>query len=290
MTSFERLQELNEKQLFFVVGASKSGTTWLQLLPDGHPAICSRGEGHFMDNLVPNLSKAIIGFNQLSAERNERAGALGWQAHCPILDGNDLSLLAQTAILTVFDRWLDDDAVTCIGDKTPEHANAMHELAGLFPKARFIHIIRDGRDVCLSGWLFAQKRDPEAMQKMTMSQFVPAYAEAWRNRVSAAREFGKTYPDQYLEIRYEALHSAPEHEIERILSFLDVDTASELIALCQKAGAFETSAGGRERGKEDQESFFRKGVVGDHKNHFDEETLALFDNVAGELRTALGYD
>ncbi|HAA93330.1 MAG: hypothetical protein CMM48_00440 [Rhodospirillaceae bacterium] len=290
MTSYDRLQALSEKQLFFIVGASKSGTTWLQLLLDGHPAICSRGEGHFIDNLMPFLSQALLTYNQKSLERNDAAKAIGWEANCPIFDGDDFAFLVRTAVLRAFDRWIDDDSVTCIGDKTPEHAIGMDELSDLFPTSRFIHILRDGRDVCLSGWLFAQNRDADAVKNMTMVEYVSAYADAWCNRVTSARAFGAAHPDRFHEIRYETLHGDLDVEVARVLDFLGVDNGAEMVAACRQAGAFETSSGGRERGEEDKTSFFRKGVIGDHRNHFDEETYAAVEKAAGPLLRELGYD
>ena len=47
------------KKLFFIMGTIKSGTTWLQLVLDGHPEIACRGEGHFTNFLAPALSRAV---------------------------------------------------------------------------------------------------------------------------------------------------------------------------------------------------------------------------------------
>ncbi len=286
-----RLARLMEKRLFFVVGASKSGTTWVQALLDGHPDILSRGEGHFTNALVPALAQALRAYNEQSATRNERAARLGNPSFCPVFDGSDLGHLVATAILLAFDRWLGDDDAICIGDKTPEHALAMEQLAELFPAARFIHIIRDGRDVCVSGWLFNRKWNPEAIesQGLTFSRFVAAYAEAWRGRVEAARAFGRAHPERYHELRYEVLHAEPEAEIARMLRFLEVDSSPEMVAKCREAGAFETWAHGRRRGEENPESFFRKGIVGDWRNHFDEAAEAAFAAAGGDLLKELGY-
>ena len=47
--------ELRSKQIFFIGGTAKSGTTWVQLLLDAHPEVSCNGEGHFLDNLKPAL-------------------------------------------------------------------------------------------------------------------------------------------------------------------------------------------------------------------------------------------
>ena len=291
MNKYQRLQKLFDKKIFFIVGASKSGTTWLQRLLDGHPAIRSAGEGHFMNHLAPNLTKTLLAYNKQSETRKERASLLGLNGDFPVFDADGLTLLLRTAILTIFDQWVDDiDAIEAIGEKTPEHANALNELAKLFPASRFIHVLRDGRDVCLSGWHFSQKWSPEALKDTTLAQFVAHYAGAWRSRVTQAREFGDAHPGRLLEIRYEALHANPETEIKRLLEFIQVASAPDIIASCLKAGSFEALSGGRSRGDEDQNSFFRKGIVGDHKEYFDNDAFAAFEKAAGPLLRELDYD
>ena len=273
------IQRLREKQLFFVVGGSKSGTTWVQALLDGHPEIVSRGEGHFTNVLVPELAKAFQSYNAQSTTRNERAAEFGNPSYCPTLDDADLGVLVWTALALIFDRWLDDGDVKCIGEKTPEHALAMDQLAGLFPAAKFIHIIRDGRDVVVSGWRYNLKWNPAAIEQhnLTFDQCAAAYGEAWRNRVETAQAFGRTNPDRYLEVRYETLHDEAAAEIGRMLTFLGVEAGPEAIAACRTAGSFETLSGGRTRGDENEASFFRKGIVGDWRNHFDAAAEAAFD-------------
>ena len=51
-----------------------------------------------------------------------------------------------------------------------------------------------------------------------------------------------------------------------------------------------TLSGGREPGEEDRESFFRKGEAGDWENWFTIDQMHEFDERAGELLEALGYD
>jgi hypothetical protein len=54
----DAVAHVRQKQLFFVGGAPKSGTTWLQLMLNGHPEISCTGEGHFPDRLLPALSRS----------------------------------------------------------------------------------------------------------------------------------------------------------------------------------------------------------------------------------------
>jgi hypothetical protein len=53
------IADLANRQLFFVGGAPRSGTTRVQHIPDAHPDISYRGEGHFLQFLATPLGNAI---------------------------------------------------------------------------------------------------------------------------------------------------------------------------------------------------------------------------------------
>jgi len=112
------------------------------------------------------------------------------------------------------------------------------------PEARVVHLIRDGRDVCLSR-LDARFR-PRHISKPENKIAVFGHAdvthwkgvpleravedEALRNELEmvhwkTATEFGlrgRGFPGQYLEVRYERLCASPVETLERIFSFIDV--------------------------------------------------------------------
>jgi hypothetical protein len=54
--------------------------------------------------------------------------------------------------------------------------------------------------------------------------------------------------------------------------------------------SFERQTAGRQRGSEDRTSFFRKGIVGDWKNHFTREAGRIFDTHFGDMLVRLGYE
>jgi len=66
-----RLSGALERQIFFVGGAPKSGTTWLQVLLDCHPQISCSGEGHFVGHLLPRLKSALESHNRFTIGKSE---------------------------------------------------------------------------------------------------------------------------------------------------------------------------------------------------------------------------
>src|SRR4029077_20089502 len=71
---FDRLHsaisELRSKQIFFIGGAVKSGTTWLQLLLDTHPDVSCRGESHLSVHFAPLLQRALDEHNAYISHKN----------------------------------------------------------------------------------------------------------------------------------------------------------------------------------------------------------------------------
>ena len=101
---------------------------------------------------------------------------------------------------------------TRYGNKTPKHVLHMPEIAELFPEARFVHIVRDGRDVALS-----------YLSKDFGPSDVRSAADVWRARVERGRADGARLGERrYAELRYEDLLTDPEAELRTICAFLDL--------------------------------------------------------------------
>ena len=77
---------------------------------------------------------------------------------------------------------------------------------------------------------------------------------------------------------------------DEMLEFLGVESSSAMVEQCCHAGSFEKLSCGRIRGHEDRNAFFRKGIIGDWKNHFDQACLDSFMQYGGDLMRELGYE
>jgi len=287
----QRLSALIGKQLFFVGGAPKSGTSWFQRLLDVHPEISCGGESHFIDKLFPALMKVLEEQNQAVLEQslNPLRHELG-EPH-PAFDFADLKLLTATAILTSLLKQVGGRSVRAIGERTTNNVHVFTGLLELFPHAKFLHIVRDPRDVSVSMWFHARRHAPEEMRDQIVPacnfvrQNVPNWVEAVRRGVG----FGERNPDRYCDFRYEDLLDQPVPIFTRICRFLGVDDREAVVRQCLDATSFEKLSGGRKRGEESETSFFRKGVAGDWRRHIDEETSAYVIAWAGDLMRRFGY-
>jgi hypothetical protein len=164
------------------------------------------------------------------------------------------------------------------GDKTPIYASYIPLLHQMFPQARFVHIIRDGRDVALS-----------MLDKWEQEEFhVDIYfaAKSWVRRITAAQAAGaKIGPQFYTELRYENLVENPERELPPLCAFLEIDFVP---AMAQPHRL------GRERIAADT---FHAPVrqppsavsVGRWQQQMSPADLRLFQRIAGRLLARLDY-
>ena len=122
----------------------------------------------------------------------------------------DRSLALVLHRLYMFHVSLTKPEATRWGDKTPWNTFAIGPIDDVFPDARFVHMVRDGRDVVAS--LLTMGRYSEASDA----------ARRWVASIRAARRFGARHPDRYLEVRYEDLVTENAREVARACAFLDL--------------------------------------------------------------------
>ena len=103
------------------------------------------------------------------------------------------------------------------GDKTPMNTLYLDWIGTVFPRSKFIHIIRDGRDVA-SSYL-----------KMDRYDTILEAANRWINSIESAQSFGSKIKESYMEIRYEELVTKPEEVIKDTCDFLDIDYDSKML-------------------------------------------------------------
>jgi len=208
-----------------------------------------------------------------------------------------------------------------VGDKTPLFTpKILSEISVVYPEAKVIHLIRDGRDQAVSWmhhlWRSAKDQggifdlEPEESARrdafhqnpqeflisgegIYLEKRLRSTAEAWKIRVGTAIEDGPTLLGaHYVEVRYEDLLEKPEEEARRLFEFLGADASEETVNRCVESASFEKLSG-RERGQENYTLDFRKhrkGIAGDWQNVFTEEDKRIFKEEAGDLLIKLGYE
>jgi len=259
----------------------RSGTTLLRVMLDRHPELAVPDESYFVPQLADRHRKGI-----------DVDAFLDDLRRLPTLDEWGVSLddvrrrlrpgLAPgDAIAVVYQVYAEGRGKRRWGDKTPLYMQHLPLLERLFPAARFVHLIRDGRDAALS---FLEVPEGIITRTWAHPRSAGDFACQWRSEVEAARRLGaRVGPDRYLEARYEQLVAEPAATLERICSFAGLAFEP---AMLEYAGAVDVSA------KPHQQSLTRPPTPGLRRwrDQMAPKDVAAFEAVAGRLLEDLGYE
>jgi hypothetical protein len=277
----------------FAVGCPRSGTTLLGRLLDAHPQLAMIHEGRFVaawyerrrgltpDGAVtPRLIDQLLDFRpfrnvHVSREQLER-----------LADGAEPVGYADF-VRGIFDLHGAAHGKRLVGDKTPHYVRSLPTLHALWPHARFVHIVRDGRDVCQSvrHWgKVADRGGAVAHYSDWERDPVATVALWWEWQVRLGREAGAALgPRRYLELRYESLVDDPAGACRLLCAFLDLPYDERMLAFHQ----------GRTRDDPDLDAkqAWRPVTRGlrDWRTEMPGADLERFEAAAGALLEELGY-
>jgi hypothetical protein len=215
---------VGENPYVFLCGCPRSGTTLLQRMLDGHPELAVLLE----TNVVPRpvLGKHPAPDLLLTDELAAQVTGHKWFDRLGVDEQTAFGLATGSFTFAEFIGALLDEAgrrrgKPLVGEKVPGYVRRMPSLHGLFPSARFIHIVRDGRDVALSmlDWITPERW----LGRMPLWEKEPVAVCAlnWRREVSGGvRGRRRVGAERCLEVRYEDLVEAPEPVLRLIADFL----------------------------------------------------------------------
>jgi Sulfotransferase family len=275
----------------FLVGCPRSGTTLLYRLLDAHPDLAlvhetlwipqlwERRTGISDDGAVtPELVPAL-----LAERRFERLGISAAELR-DIVAGNG-RVTYPAFVTAVFDQYAAAQGKPLAGDKTPGYVRSMPTLHSLWPHARFVHLIRDGRDVCLSalGWKKAGKvfRDFATWK----DEPVTTAALWWERCVRLGQEAGRRLPTPlYHEVRYEELVSEPEDVCRELCRFLGLAFEGSMLRFHEGKTRDGPELTSKRRWLPPTEG------MRDWRRELPGEGLREFEAAAGDLLEGLGYE
>lgn len=269
----------------FFVGSGRSGTTVFRNIFDSHPDLAMTHEAHFVAPMAQRRSRyEEDGFNadrfvsDLYQNSNFVRQGLERGDVRSRLDADGVADFPD-AVRSVFRLYAAERGKDLFGDKTPGYVNHIGLLGRLFPEAQFVHIIRDGRDVAL-GYLDRDEWGPSTVAEAALY---------WRSRVSRGRSGGAAVgPSRYLEVRYEDLVEAPEKTTRHVCDFLGLDFHDDMLRFHERGAEFIAASN-------TPEAFggltkpVTKGMR-DWRTQMAQADVALFETIAGDLLSSLGYD
>ena len=278
-------------QVFFIVGAQKSGTTWLQKSLNSIEGIHCLGEGHFIDKLLMPMAQTRHEYNQMMQVVHQRVYE-GKGFYGPVPDQEFLSLM-RSWILNIMLRnsKAPQDTILALGDKTPAHSFHIPTLKQLFPRSHFIHVLRDGRDVAVSAFRHRERIQQETNQtSLDINAEAPQLLAKWAGFTRAVRKAESAgIPVQ--TVRYEAMLENGVTALRGCVDYLlpQNSISDTQIQTAVDANSFQTLSGGRKPGSIDRSSNLRRGQSGSWRDELNPDLADTFNPEDRELLESLGY-
>lgn len=243
-------------RMIFNVGARRSGTFWLQRIVTAHPRVSAvPSETHlFAEGVAPLFERF-----QHSLRSSSKVGQVYVDREQALDAVRDLCDVVFTAML--------EPGSMRLAERTPMHVFHLDLIAEIYPDARFVHIIRDGRDAARS--IAAQEWGPGGLEEA---------AAEWRDAVLAGRN-ATLAPELYREVRYEDLLRNPAPTVTELYTWLGLEASDEVIAEAIGEAGIGANLGGAPSGI----------GIAKWRDAYSPEELAAFDRVAGDLLEELGY-
>ena len=226
--------DLHKRPPVFEIGVARSGTTILSLMLDSHPRIAIPYESHFFFFFYQRRESINEQLKQPDRRQEVVQGILNekyvkeWD-YTPDIGDINLSNcidLAET-IREIYLAYARHHGKDIWGDKTPSYITHIDVLNNLFPDAKYIHLVRDGRDVALS--LMQQWFGPD--------DFITAL-NFWKERVTVGYKMLAMLPaDRVFTLRMEDLAEAPEERVRALCQFLEVDYTPDMLTAFSKRAA-----------------------------------------------------
>ena len=302
------IRQFFPREKFFIFGHARSGTTLLMRLLRLHPEVHCNYQAHFFTRQP--LLKSLV--NTPEAEEWLTRKSNRWN------QGADLSpLVLRAAADFIMERDAAKVGKMIVGDKSPSstiHGQAVRDMHSIYPDAKLVYIVRDGRDVLISERFrnfveeskFLSAEDKRIVENLRKDQdqftngsrsiftetFIRRVAKGWvQNLQETGDEAQRLFEAGYFGMRYEDLLAAPFQEMIKLWRFLGVKEINSI--LLEEIRAEMVSNPDEEwQAKRNEEiaSFLPKGQAGNWQRLFTERDKSSFKEVAGEMLVKWKYE
>ncbi|MEM7812646.1 MAG: sulfotransferase [Planctomycetota bacterium] len=270
--------------LFFIVGVPRSGTTLLRELLAQHADIAlPLDELQLISPLMDDFGEDWDFSRPINIEkfiRTVRSSNAAFRAKEKQLEidyaafANELSRASDwteviRVLITMFLEPGTDRSPLYLGEKTPNNLTRITRFHQTLPGCKFIHIVRDPRDVCLS-MVKAWGKSPYRAA-VRWSRYLKSYA--------------RDVADPDIEsrchvLRYEDLVSDPEPVLRAVCEFLQLPFESAMLSLRRGAEAWGGAAGS---------NVIERGSVGRYTDRLSRSVIELIESICWDEMQAYGY-
>ena len=295
------------REKFFILGHARSGTTLLMRLVRLHPEVHCNYQAHFFTRRP--LLKSLVDTPEAEEWLTRKSNR--WN------HGRDLSpLVLRAAADIIMERDAARVGARIVGDKSPSsviHGQAVRDLHAVYPDARIVYIVRDGRDVIISERFrnfveeskFLTAEDKRIISDLRLDSapfndgrrsiftetFIRRTASDWANDLQETEdESRRLFGDNFYGLRYEDLLERPFNEMKKVWEFLGVKANKSLENTIIEEMSSNPDEAWQSRRNEDIAFFLPKGQTGNWMRLFSEGDKSIFKEVAGEILMRWKYE
>ncbi|MBL8098005.1 MAG: sulfotransferase [Anaerolineales bacterium] len=296
------------REKFFILGHARSGTTLLMRLARLHNEVHCNYQAHFFTR-KPSL-KSLVDSSEIEEWLTRKSNR--WN------HAKDLSpLILRASADFILEREAIKENKNIVGDKSPSsniHGQAVRDMHSIYPDAKLIYIVRDGRDVLISERFrnfveeskFLTQEDKRIISDLKVDSvpftsglrsiftesFIRNIAKRWADDVNEIdSEAKKLYKKNYLSLCYEDLLENPFDEMSKVWKFLGTKKVDK--SLTKKINAEMKSNPDEQWQAERNEgiaSFLPKGQAGNWNRLFTQKDKSIFKEIAGDVLIKWKYE
>jgi len=302
------IKQFFPREKFFILGHARSGTTLLMRLARLHPEVHCNYQAHFFTRKP--LLKSLVDSPEAEEWLTRRSNR--WN------QGRDLSpLVLRAAADLIMERDAAREGKMIVGDKSPSsviHGQVVRDMFSVYPDAKVVNIVRDGRDVLISErfrnfveesrFLTAEDKriiaelqtDPapfsDGRRSIFTETFIRNIATRWvKDLTESDAEAQRLYGANYHSLRYEDLLEHPFAEMSNLWTFLGVKKTNKSLEKTIKAEmASNPDEEWQAKRNEDIADFLPKGQAGNWQRLFTAKDKAIFKEVASGMLIKWKYE
>ena len=276
---------------FFILGNPRSGTTLLRLILNNHSLIGVPPESGFLQwwhkkyyKWSENDTKDDNKINLLLDDILSSKKIEDWKLNRPNLKNFILSKKPKdySEIITAIYKFYTNNKLI-IGDKNNYYIHHLEELNLIFPNAKYIHLIRDGRDVACS-YKNINKLNPNLKYIPKVSSNIIDIANEWNNNIITIEKFIQNYNS--ITIRYEDLISTPIETLKQVCTFLEVKYEDKMLSYYQNNDEPSSTLQWKEKTKESIDEKNKKKYL----SLLSYEEIKKFNEIANVTLEKFNYD
>lgn len=284
-------------QKVFILGNPRSGTSLLRLMLNSHPAIAAPPESGFLHWWYPkykywnaedsqSTEKVLCFIDDILTSKKIETWCIDKNKLVEFIhERKPLSYSELGSLVYIFWAMTNRKSPYVIVDKNNYYIHHLNDLISIWPDAKFIFLIRDGRDVACS-YLDIEKLETTSPYKPVLPTTIKTIAEEWQRNNSNIYEFLNTLPkERWRMIKYEDIVMNTRIALIELVSFLNLEFSEQMLLYYLANNEPASTMDWKKKTLEKPDVL----NIGRYKSRLKPDDVELFNRIASPMLNFTGY-